>query len=245
MTFYDMNGKELSKDSFIDYFSLCYFEKNADVKGIRCNNEIVENAIENILINGFQTRKDVIAVLAWKTGKLSHTSKMISEKAPFHYHKNWFNEDDFSVMFYGKTAVCLTEFADKVLNLQGSSDDQSSQTILQNLCSSAPDGIGTVYLITFLFFLSHGEYPIYDRFADIALQAILGNKQPSGNIPYSALPTKKDKDFDSICSESGRYGKYIRDIETVFGEDYKNYRKIDQALWVYGHQFNSKKRQSC
>lgn len=245
MYFYDMNGNELSKDRFIDYFSSCYFEKDEDVKRIRCSNEIVENAIENILKNGFQTKEDVIAVLAWKTGKLSHTSKMISAKSPFHYHKNWFNEDDFSVRFYGKTAVCLTGFADKVLNLQGSFYDQSSQTILQNLCSSAPDGIGTVYLITFLFFLSHGEYPIYDRFADIALQAILENKQPSGNIQYSALPTKKDKDFDSICSEKGRYGKYIRDLITVFGENYKNNRKIDQALWVYGHQFQNKKQQAC
>ena len=43
------------------------------------------------------------------------------------------------------------------------------QEVINELKNNSPNGIGTVYLITLLFFISRGEYPIYDRFVKIAI----------------------------------------------------------------------------
>ena len=92
-------------------------------------------------------------------------------------------------------------------------------------------GVGTVYLITLLFFLSHGKYPIYDRFAMNSLMAIENDVAPEPNtIPE--LPAKWDRGFATLCDRE--YGEYIDKLNSL-GMDYKSDRRIDRALWVYGH----------
>ena len=42
-------------------------------------------------------------------------------------------------------------------------------------------GLGTVYCITLLYFISMGKYPIFDQFADKALDVISQNKEEFPN----------------------------------------------------------------
>src|SRR5208337_2082891 len=84
--------------------------------------------------------------------------------------------------------------------------------------------LGHVYSITFIYFFSHRKWPIYDQFADIAINAILNEITPGSIIKYKEP------------NEWNEYIKYINNIKTIFGQQNIS-RVIDQALWVYGHCF--------
>ena len=94
-------------------------------------------------------------------------------------------------------------------------------------------GVGPVYGITLLFFASNGAYPIYDRFANISLNAIFEGKKPHSDKWYP-------KDLSAKV-----YEKYIADLKDLVkgteilytGKD-EDSRKLDRALWVYGHMFH-------
>ena len=51
------------------------------------------------------------------------------------------------------------------------------QLALNKIAEYAPDDISTVYIITLLYFISKGRYPIYDRFAAIAMETIKQDKK--------------------------------------------------------------------
>ena len=106
-------------------------------------------------------------------------------------------------------------------------------------------GIGSVYLITMLYFVSGGEYPIYDQFAAMALDAIKNGKKPGSTIQIKDLPDKKSKSFLNLLDNPNSvYSSYIKNLEELselfYGnkDGYQNDRRLDRALWVYGHLFN-------
>ncbi|MCR5755723.1 MAG: hypothetical protein K6G30_13040 [Acetatifactor sp.] len=91
--------------------------------------------------------------------------------------------------------------------------------------------VGTVYLITVLFFLSNKEYPIYDFFAHRAIKALyLGKK--TVEVFVGAAPDKNE--LDKVFA---MYKEYLFLLKQVFGE-YSIERNLDRALWVYGHVNN-------
>ena len=97
------------------------------------------------------------------------------------------------------------------------------------------EGIGTVYAITILHFVDRKKWPIYDRFADIALKAIEDDCSPWSEINELQLVS----DSSSLNTQVTLYEKYKKRLNDVFGKEY-DYRKVDQALWVYGHMFKKK-----
>ena len=97
------------------------------------------------------------------------------------------------------------------------------------------NGLGTVYIITLLNFISRGQYPIYDRFAWKAIQAICDDKKPGDIINASELPEKKSRAFDTVFDT--HMISYMKKMDSVFGSAYQESRDVDRALWVYGHAF--------
>ena len=94
------------------------------------------------------------------------------------------------------------------------------------------DGIGTVYALTILFFITGGQSPIYDRFARLALETISDDK----NIEYYAdLKFKEPPDKQSIDAVFNMLDKYKGKLTEIFGTAWKDNRSIDRALWSYGH----------
>lgn len=142
---------------------------------------------------------------------------------------------------------------------------KKQQKILDKLTEDSLDGIGSVYLVTFMYFITQGDMPIYDIFAMMALDAIYpsdehdalsfgsSHSQTLGAyIKPRDLPQKNQAGFENLFSDNGRYNKtyqiYIKKLKR-FVEDYnkalpegqkvtyEKCRDIDRALWVYGHFF--------
>ena len=117
-------------------------------------------------------------------------------------------------------------------------------------------GIGFVYAITLLFFISNGKFPIYDRFAHKALLALYCETDIRIVGEGITLPKISDKSKSQIRETRLKsintllkdiYG-YSQNKETIISPhaylpllknfpDYQTNRNVDRALWVYGHFF--------
>lgn len=251
MKFYGKNGNELiGIDEFISTYRSGYFlEGEQVVKEVNRSSRFVEDKINTILEKESWTSEDVILILAWKIGKIKHAQSRDARE--FVFAKGWENAvSDCKVLLRKVGEVSLKDFANyicekkEILKDEALQSKDGAQKVLNKLSKVAPSGIGTVYLITLLFFISGGIYPIYDRFARIALTAILDEKKPGDKIVPKDLPDNSSVfDFNGLMKNELK--TYIDDLEKVFGTDYQTDRSIDQALWVYGHRFDGKNGIGC
>ncbi len=102
--------------------------------------------------------------------------------------------------------------------------------VLSKVCAPVPKNVGAVYIINLLFFLSKGEYPIYDKFAHVALKALALGVPPCYAFVGSAPDKGEAKKVKSM------YLDYVNLIASLIGfEAYSKDRKWDRALWAYGH----------
>ncbi len=208
---------------------------------------------------------DIFRILAWKTGKINHPESMKTEPNII-YNANWIEgkEDDKFVSLqipYQKNVVEWVELEPIVHSLLdirkeycSSKDSQSAWNSILSLANddknkNAMRGIGTVYLITLLHFITDGEVPIYDRFAMASLAIWkLKNDQKELCITDKSvirgckLPSKDTKAAIKIL-ESGIYSDYIHLLNEFCKVNYgnenewKTNRDVDRGLWVFGHYF--------
>lgn len=241
--FYDPRGNEIDMDTFISFYSRCYYLNNSAV---------VEARIDELLCAESLTRQDVMLIIEWKLGRIDHKK---SQAARDHI---CFRHEAEAARFQTATRsgkidarkLCETVSDDLPQlrqQLQQLEPQQKPQKLLQTLKSLDTRYFGTVYLITLLYFMTQGEYPIYDRFAMMALEAISKGERPGAEIPYRDLPSKSESGFDLLLdadAQKSKYRAYIYLLESVFGTRYtkkKKDRDIDRALWVYGHLFQQTK----
>lgn len=237
MNLYDQNKEKISQKEFIELYNKSYYVgAQRLVKRTVQNSCYTEEEIDELLKKGIETKKDVMHILAWKVGKIRHRDS--DEKKEWVFHKGCENTED-GIMTLRNGKIDFNSFAEyiveNIIDLKKQSIIQPQQ-VLNKLKNEAPSGIGTVYLITILYFLSNGEYPIYDRFAKIAIDAIKGDFVPGEYIKYRALPAKDDVKFDYVMDE---ILSFKADINAIFGDAYEKNRDVDRALWVYGHSFVS------
>lgn len=91
--------------------------------------------------------------------------------------------------------------------------------------------IGPVYIITLIYFLSKGQFPIYDKYAHKAAKALFYNANPKD----VSVETSLDKnDVDKVLTV---YSEYCWLLTQLFNT-YSISREQDRALWVYGHSKN-------
>ena len=240
-TFYDYEENEITKEEFIKYYSNNYFLKTGTDIGVKKSSKFIENKIDCLLINGISCEIDVIHILAWKIGKIRHKESENQQK--FVYSSDWTDAEQYNMKLYGKK-LHVRDFVNYIVSyikeLEKMAEEQP-QCVLNELNKKSPYGIGTVYMITLLYFISRGKYPIYDRFAMIAIDAITKGYKPNEFVKYKELPSKKEKGFNKLMNNG--INNYISKIEDVFGKEYQNNRDIDRALWVYGHLFKNDKKQ--
>lgn len=228
--FFDPQGKEITKETFIDYYSKCYFLNNS---------AIVENRIEGLLEASELTPGDVMLILRWKLGRIDHKQ---SQRLKAIVNRG--NEKGFStVNSRGKTvnaqALC-SYISDKLISLKTYSDQEILNKLVDD-CQVA--NIGTVYLITLLFLITNGRCPIYDRFAAAAINAIINEATPGEEIQNIELPSKNYTGYRNLLTPNeslSKYQVYIKNLKSLFNDEYQKDRRIDQALWVYGHLFQIK-----
>ena len=209
---------------------------------------------------------DILRILAWKTGKINH-SKCMGTKPKIQYDANWAEgkaEDSFvslqipyqSVVkwnaFDSISSSIISMRADYCRSDRNQTAIQAAWTSILGLANQYKDamrGIGTVYLITLLHFITDGEVPIYDRFAMASLAVWkLKSEEKGVTITDTAvvrgckLPSKDSKAAETIL-ESGIYAEYIKLLKEFCKANYgnenewKKNRDVDRALWVFGHFF--------
>lgn len=257
--FYYPNGNEIeSVDEFVQYYNGCYFIECEDkVSNVRKNSKYAEQLIEKILLkepNEF-TDADVILMMAWKIGKITHSesnNKLV-------LHSDWQNalgEYPFvdwngePIKRYGEESnieIDVKSIAEYIRK-NGRKLSQmiaagEMQNAIEELKQQNWQGIGAVYLITLLYFISNtacpGKCPIYDRFAMTSLLAIKENKKIGEVIEFEALPDKENEKFSEKVAE--RMKEYVGLLNEIFGDEYSKTRDVDRALWVYGHLFRADK----
>lgn len=267
--FYHPNKNQpLSKDNFIKYYSALYFTDSDDKISYETNcgkktyvkrsSKYVENLIEGILEKSSDslTSSDIALILAWKIGKIKHSES--EDELKLKLHCNWHKQlgEYYSGKFLKWNGDPIKQYGDKrniVLDVKNITEYLKSngpklndligkgdiQLALDKLIKEHWTGIGPVYLITLLYFITNkqhpGKCPIYDRFAMRALLAIKSNKQIGESVECGDLPDKNNKNCSQIVAK--RMEEYIGLLDEIFGDDYKYNRNVDRALWVYGHLF--------
>lgn len=175
-----------------------------------------EKKIETILYSETLSDKNIIDVLCWKIGAASK------------------NEDAQTVTNQWGTI----EVHELIAKIRGEKQKNCDATeMLKQLIGFK--GIGPVYAITLLYFITKGKYPIYDRFAHIALKQIESGASFDNVIQdvslrheFHAYSTKAEKIYNDYQKH------YIRRLTKIFGEEYQTNCDIDRALWAYGHLFS-------
>ncbi len=250
MKFFEFNKDgectQVEKKAFIEAYSKSYYIGNERlVPRTIQNSKVAEEKIEKLLEKeeGIKSNCDVMNILAWKLGKIKHREtddRETNERKEIICHKGWENRKSCKVKRYGKDWD-LTKFVEYIVenksNLEAKAED-SPQEVLDKLKIVAPNGIGTVYLITLLYFISKGKWPIYDRFAMMALNAIKSGAEPGATVDCLELPAKNSDEFSNVMEILKE--KYIKPLQEIFGDEYTKKRDIDRALWVYGHCFKPK-----
>lgn len=212
----------INKEKFIETYEPYYFDGellNPDLGLCRLNqtSSAIEGIIEEKLKDGIM---DVVA-FEWKTGRL---------KLEEVDNGDIFNKSDYYDGYGRKIGGevlrnYLCELKKKKIQFDS---DCSLKDLYQKVFMGAPKYVGSVYLINIMYFLSKGEIPIYDKFAHKAVKALYWNVSPSEVYVAEAPDRNNVDDVVNVLNE------YCRYLEALFGKQNIE-RKIDRALWVYGH----------
>lgn len=227
--FFPWSDDPITQEQFIDFYNKCYYLNNSS---------IVETEIEGLLHADALSKDNVMLILRWKLGRIDHKKSQIDGVV-----RTKDNDGVFKTFDGRGRLVDATEFCEYVSRELATLRTNPTQETLKSLIKNSPENIGSVSLITVLYFVTQGDLPIYDRFAAVALDAILAGKKPGAMIEYKSLPQKNEQSFKErllSSSQHSLYQQYIELLCNLFGNCYKCTRDIDRALWVYGHLFQIK-----
>ena len=215
-TFYNNSGSKIeNSQEFLKYYSYRYSKLYPDLK--------TEEKIKQLLCPDHTelSTEDIQEILCWKipATKKPNSTKVIITRFPSRII------DAYEI----KKCIPSTKHV----------TDNAVIDLLTKLTSIKY--IGPVYAITILYFVTHGEFPIYDRFAHIALKKICENTAFHDLISQKYL----DNEFHKTRTVKTWYNEYknnyIQRLKDIFGDEYISNREIDRALWTYGHLFNDTK----
>lgn len=220
---YMPSGAEITcPEKFIDFYSEAYFYDPAtrDLK--------LESRMEEILKSDTWSRRDVMDILRWKLGATSwdYESEMV-------YHR-WgaIDAHDLNDRIFGQGKDTVSK----------SFSQEKPEKLFEKYLGAS--GIGPVYAITLLYFQSQSEYPIYDKYAHIALLQL---ENPKHFCCEESLITDKalNEKFHSGSVNAETIWKeyltnYVGTLKSLFDFEtvYRKSRRLDRALWAYGHLFN-------
>lgn len=272
--FYDDKGNKIdSTKDFINYYEKYYFinQENSNLAGVLQTCKTIENHIEKILEDGIENPLDVYHILIWKMGKVKHKEaekdQSNSNDNPFNNHYYSGCDEEKLIIKNYLSEIDITDLANDInTNIDTLSQENPKEIIkeLSNILNKASiKGIGTVYLITLLYFITKGKYPIYDKYASIALDNIINNNKPHFNrlkckrtpLPRYTVPPSRNENIEDFLENNYFYTEQYKDnplspksymdkLHYLFSddEDIDNFevsRKIDRALWVYGHGYDA------
>lgn len=210
--FFYPNGKPLdSVDTFVKLYSSIYFYANRDL--------CLENEIDRILRIGIKDKNDIAKIMKWKTGgkpdgdNVNTRYQIINVRDIYAVIEKVRDEDKRK-----DTSEHYNDLYDKVIELTG---------------------MGSVYARTIVYFYSGGNCPIYDKYVDIALNAI---QQSNDKDFFEIIIRSNDRIINNPAGNDG-FRAFDNAIFRLFGKSrYLESRDVDRALWAYGHLFNDTKQ---
>jgi hypothetical protein len=240
MKFFDEGGNRIESQEWLDTYEPYYFLGNVGV-GCRIRNRtsrFVEGRVCDLLgQTAALSLQDLVLVMAWKTGMIDQLGSDVQKK----------------IVFAGDWATRLTAYGQRTVDFSSSIPslaakmptaqvqvDNGSPRYLYDLAQRF-EGFGPVYALTVLFFASHGRFPIYDRYAHIAAQAIHEDLPPEANVSYRQLSKWREYEryMDLLARVRNACPKERADSSMFVS------RTLDRALWVYGHFFKTGSDAAC
>ncbi len=222
--FFDPRGQSLDLTSWCDLYGSYYF-LNGPKWGRKINSRnqtspFVESEAICIL-NQTQplNYENLKFIFGWKLGQINHRDS--EQKQQVSYKLDWsqhliahmqFDTPDFS--------AAISWLTDQMPHIQ-TLTPEATFDLYREL-----DKIGPIYILTLLFFLSHGQWPIYDKYAAIAVEAITLGQAPESNVRLTQLSSWR------------QYKVFVNKVCWLFGCQNIS-REQDRALWAYGHFFSN------
>ena len=245
--FFVPDGNLMKREEFIEFYNNAYYQPEDNAKdndksvvhGLRRTERDEEGEIEILLKEGIKDKQDIIKILCWKTGGKQ--------------------TDDCTVTTSYNRFINISEFAEFAINSSVATEDDAVEALKTIMRT---ENIGFTYAVTLLHFISQGRYPIYDKFAHIALlvidsgssfDCIIKDSELQGKgrgknrkveIPSNIDKNAADKNEKIKLAFEKYKENYIMRINRIFNMNYgkgiNSDRTVGRALWVYGHLFNDK-----
>lgn len=174
------------------------------------------------MINRLQPN-DLPLIVAWKIGAINHQD---SEREQDIVYENQFGQNLQLRAHYGTiNAVPIINYCENNFNELLLTDNAEEK--LNLLYDNRGEGcrFGRVYCHALEYFFTQGEWPIYDKYADVALDSIISDKPTNSRVEYRAINNWTE------------YIHFVDKVRQVFGTRSIS-RNIDRVLWVYGHFFD-------
>jgi hypothetical protein len=248
MTFFDEQGNSVPCQQWLNTYVRYYF-LGPDQWGGRPRNKTsryVEDKVCALLMKSTPlSRNELEDIMAWKIGLIDHRQSEVTRSMV--YLQNWptqlapklqYGILDFSTSI-PYLATNIATIAAKV--------NQNPQYLFNLKQQQLPQlrGFGYVYLLTLQFFITHGRFPIYDKFAHVAALAIdrglVPDSPPKSHVKYAELT--RWSDYQAYMNLLGR----IRNACPQRAPNSPMFisRDLDRALWVYGHFFETNPNAVC
>lgn len=249
-------GKEIGIREFVEYYSRCYY---CDVS------QWVESQIEKNLKKKDLEEIDFLNIFAWKTDRINQKLSEYESKFEFIFgntskpkwgidkknetatavtqYKTFDSKELYS--FFSTAKDLLKEYSDLeeqfnlgYVNLE--EVNKQKNDMLNRLSKASPSGIGSVYLVTFFYFITHGDEPIYDKYAMMALDAIYPDTEQKESrlgsvVTPRELPSKGTPDFDHLLNKDWENESIYLVYKTKLTQFVKDY---NTALNAFENEHN-------
>jgi len=239
MMFFDPRGNSIQCGQWLRSYEPYYF-LNGPTLGRRINgrnqsSRFVENQVCALLTQVPRlSRQDLSLAMAWKIGGIVDHRRSEADQEIIYRQELWLQtlsaKNQFGILDFSESIPLLAREMDTILNQIQQGNPQYVFDLTHRL-----NAFGNVYILTALFFISKGKYPIYDKFSHIAAQAIHQDLPPGSYVRYRGL------------QKWGDYLQYLALLDSIHSgcpqqsEDRSMSipRREDRSLWSYGHFFKS------
>jgi hypothetical protein len=244
MTFFDEQGEVIQHQQWLETYEPYYF-LGGPTYGRRVNSRnqssrFVEDQVCSLLTKTTPlSQDDLILAMGWKIGGLiDHGKSEVTHK--IEYLQNWPKTLAATGQYGTRDFSRSIPYLASNMNMISKQISQGNPQYVLDLVPQLV-GFGNVYILTVLFFAAHGRYPIYDRYAHVAAQAIGQDLRPGSNVRYKELQNWVD--YES-------YMNLLRDVNKTDAKPSGDSsmlvsRPVDRALWVYGHFFDTGDKKRC
>ena len=220
------------------------------------NTSVAAEKLSDNLINQTKFEKeDVFNILAWKIDGIAVNSTISPNE--IRYKRKWrvengkfYGDNIYHELKMNSVISYVSKNSERWLahwdNKEIGYDPKCAQNVVSEIVSltnkQSDTYLGKVYIVALLYFVSKGRWPIFDRFASIAMNAMINPKmKPYDNVVDTKLPQKNSIAFSQKITTVGKYADYLHFIKVIQSESDYQYcisRDIGRALWAYGKIVN-------